>query len=102
MLASSATRQSLRRVRLHRHDPGHRLGRGKQSGRSLVLARRLRGAPLLALLPAVTALPFLFTPCSEGEGSLHDHTLPLLDASTNVSLSEYAGKVVLLVNVATY
>ena len=62
------------------------------------------GAALLALLPAVTALPFLYTPCrcsrctltlpSEGEGSLHDHTLPLLDGSANVSLSDYAGKVV--------
>ena len=41
-------------------------------------------------------------PCREGEGSLYDHQMTLLDGSRNVSLSEYSGKVVMLVNVATY
>jgi len=58
---------------------------------------------MLALLPAViTAQPFIFSSCGEGEGSLYDHSLPLLDGSGNLSLSEYTGKVVLLTNVATY
>lgn len=60
----------------------------------------LRAGTALAALPAILALTM--TKCSEGEGSLYDHTLPLLDGSRNVSLSEYEGKVVLLVNVATY
>jgi glutathione peroxidase-family protein len=33
---------------------------------------------------------------------LYDHEMTLLDGSRNVSLSEYSGRVVLLVNVATY
>jgi glutathione peroxidase-family protein len=40
--------------------------------------------------------------CVEGEGSLYDFELELLDRSRNVSLSEYEGKVVMLVNTATY
>ena len=56
---------------------------------------------LLFLLP--TALVGLvMTPCREGEGSLYEHEMTLLDGSRHVSLSEYSGKVVLLVNVATY
>jgi len=56
---------------------------------------------VLAALPALlTAIPM--SECEEGEGSLYDHTLQLLDQSRNVSLSDYEGKVVMLVNVATY
>ena len=36
-------------------------------------------------------LPVLFP--SDGEGSLHDHTLTILDGSVNVSLSAFAGQV---------
>jgi len=40
--------------------------------------------------------------CMSGEGSLYDHQLTALDNSRNISMSEFSGKVVLLVNVATY
>ena len=56
---------------------------------------------LLSLLPTAL-LGLVMSPCREGEGSLYDHEMTLLDGSRNVSLSEYGGKVVLLVNVATY
>lgn len=56
---------------------------------------------LLSLLPTAL-LGLVMTSCREGEGSLYDHEMTLLDGSRNVSLSEYSGKVVLLVNVATY
>ena len=56
---------------------------------------------MLALLPTAL-LGLVMSPCREGEGSLYDHEMTLLDGSRNVSLSEYSGKVVLLVNVATY
>ena len=56
---------------------------------------------VLAAMPALlTALAM--SECKEGEGSLYDHSLTLLDQSRNVSLSEYQGKVVMLINVATY
>ena len=56
---------------------------------------------VLAALPALlTAIPM--SECGEGEGSLYDHSLQLLDQSRNISLSDYEGKVVMLVNVATY
>ena len=56
---------------------------------------------VLAALPALlTAIPM--SECVEGEGSLYDFELELLDRSRNVSLSEYEGKVVMLVNTATY
>ena len=61
----------------------------------------LRRAGLLALLPTCL-LGLAMSPCREGEGSLYDHQMTLLDGSRNVSLSEYSGKVVMLVNVATY
>jgi len=58
-------------------------------------------AGVLAAMPALlTALAM--SECKEGEGSLYDHSLTLLDHSRNVSLSEYQGKVVMLINVATY
>ena len=56
---------------------------------------------MLSLLPNAL-LGLVMSPCREGEGSLYDHEMTLLDGSRNVSLSEYSGKVVLLVNVATY
>ena len=55
----------------------------------------------MALLPSCL-LGLTMSPCREGEGSLYDHQMTLLDGSRNVSLSEYSGKVVMLVNVATY
>jgi len=58
---------------------------------------------LMATLPALfTALPYLTSDCQDGEGNLGDYSMELLDGSRNVSLSEYSGKVVMLVNVATY
>jgi len=63
----------------------------------------LPSTALLATLPVlITGLPFLYSDCTEGEGSLHDHSLTLLDGSSEVSLSDYAGQVVLLTNVASY
>jgi len=59
------------------------------------------GAALLGLLPVV-ASTLVYSDCREGEGSLYDHSLTLLMDSRNVSLSELAGKVVLLTNVASY
>jgi len=59
------------------------------------------GGALLGLLPAVAAT-LVYSDCREGEGSLYDHSLTSLEGSTNVSLSEYSGKVVLLTNVASY
>jgi len=56
---------------------------------------------LLATLPALIA-GLTYSTCQQGTGSLHDFTLSKLDGSANVSLSEYAGRVVLLINVATY
>ena len=55
----------------------------------------------MALLPSCL-LGLAMTSCREGEGSLYDHQMTILDGSRNVSLSEYSGKVVMLVNVATY
>jgi len=59
-------------------------------------------AGLLAALPSLLSAAIPMSDCREGEGSLYDHSLQLLDLSRNVSLSEYEGKVVMLVNVATY
>ena len=56
---------------------------------------------VLALLPSCL-LGLAMTSCREGEGSLYDHQMTILDGSRNVSLAELAGKVVVLVNVATY
>jgi len=55
----------------------------------------------LTLLPGLIA-GLTYTDCRSGEGSLYDHQMTILDGSRNVSLSEYSGKVVLLVNTATY
>jgi len=61
----------------------------------------LTGMLSVSLLPSlITGLTM--SECRTGEGSLYDHTLTSLDGTRNVSLSEYSGKVVLLVNVATY
>jgi len=60
------------------------------------------GLGVLAALPALLTAAIPMSDCREGEGSLYDHSLQLLDMSRNVSLSEYEGKVVMLVNVATY
>ena len=68
-----------------------------------VSVRMLLRAGLLTVLPGLLAATSLrSTECRGGEGSLHDHSLQLLDGSRNVSLAEFAGKVVVLVNVATY
>jgi len=40
--------------------------------------------------------------CMQGEGSLHDFQIGLLDGSGNLAFSDYEGMPVLLVNVATY
>lgn len=58
-------------------------------------------AGLLATLPGLIA-GLTYSTCSQDGGSLYDFSLQTLDGSRNVSLSEYAGSVVLLVNVATY
>jgi len=57
-------------------------------------------AGLLALLPCLAA--GVYTECRQDGGSLHDFTVPDLMETRNVSLSEYKGKAVLLINVATY
>lgn len=54
------------------------------------------------LLPALAAAAVPYTDCQQGEGSLHDFTLKTLDGSQDVALSDYQGKVVLVINVATY
>jgi hypothetical protein len=59
-------------------------------------------AGVASLLPLLAWGILPSSPCGEGEGSLYDHSLPLLDQSRNISLAEYEGKVVLLVNVASY
>ena len=59
-------------------------------------------AGVLAALPALLTALGPMTSCGEGEGSLYDHSLELLDGSRIVPLSEYEGKVVMLVNSATY
>ena len=59
-------------------------------------------AGVLAALPALLTAAIPMTDCWEGEGVLYDHSLELLDRSRNISLSDYMGRVVLLVNVATY
>jgi len=69
---------------------------------SPVLVRMFVRVGLLAALPALLSAAIPMSDCREGEGSLYDHSLQLLDMSRNVSLSEYEGKVVMLVNVATY
>jgi len=60
------------------------------------------GVGVLAALPALLSAAIPMSDCREGEGSLYEHSLQLLDMSRNISLSEYEGKVVMLVNVATY
>lgn len=58
-------------------------------------------AGFVALLPGlITGLTV--SDCMSGEGSLYDHQLTALDNSRNISMTEFSGKVVLLVNVATY
>ena len=59
-------------------------------------------AGVLAALPGLLTAATPMTDCREGEGVLADHSLQLLDKSRNISLSDYVGRVVLLVNVATY
>ena len=58
-------------------------------------------AGLLALLPGLIS-GLVVSDCQTGDGSLYDHSLTALDNSRNISMSEFSGKVVLLVNVATY
>jgi len=53
-------------------------------------------------LPLVGIALGQMSSCGEGEGSLYDFSMPLLDGSRNVSFSEFEGKAVLVVNTATY
>ena len=62
----------------------------------------LLSAGVLAALPCLLTAAISMKDCREGEGVLADHSLQLLDKSRNISLSDYVGRVVLLVNVATY
>lgn len=59
---------------------------------------------LLALVVAGVTGARMYSSCPlhQGMKSVYDHTVLSLDEARNVSLSEYGGRVMLLVNVATF